>query len=103
MAEGLIRRYEAAGAPPPVLMYTDRDCCRVTGGARIGDIFAGWPDLKVSNDRVLWRSILLKDASYESIGQERPLLRSILLLLVIGTIHCHNESVRQGARQACVI
>ena len=27
MATGIIRRYEVAGIPPPVLLYTDRDCC----------------------------------------------------------------------------
>ena len=27
MASGIIRHYELASVPPPVLMYTDHDCC----------------------------------------------------------------------------
>ena len=27
MADGLMERYEKAGQPPPMLLYTDRDCC----------------------------------------------------------------------------
>ena len=27
MATGIVRRYQQAGVSPPVLLYTDRDCC----------------------------------------------------------------------------
>lgn len=34
MADGLMSRYEAAQQPPPVLLYTDRDCCSKRGPSK---------------------------------------------------------------------
>ncbi|XP_071501526.1 uncharacterized protein [Diadema antillarum] len=45
MTAGLVRRYEAAGQPPPELLYVDRGCC----GAN-SLVFKEWPDLTVRLD-----------------------------------------------------
>lgn len=34
MATGLMRRYQQAAAEPPVLIYTDRDCCSQSGPSK---------------------------------------------------------------------
>ncbi|KAI8503738.1 hypothetical protein Bbelb_187090 [Branchiostoma belcheri] len=34
LASGLMKRYKAAGQAPPVLLYTDRDCCAKNGPSR---------------------------------------------------------------------
>ena len=47
MATGIIRRYEVAGVPPPVLLYTDRDCC---GGKKVSSLFTTWQELNVLLD-----------------------------------------------------
>ena len=35
LADGLVDRYQRAGVDPPVLMYTDRDCCSLQGKSRL--------------------------------------------------------------------
>ena len=46
MAKGLVRRYEQAGVTPPLLLYSDRDCC---GGSDISKkLFPEWAQIKVS-------------------------------------------------------
>lgn len=47
MADGIVRRYEEAGVKPPILLYTDRDCC---GNTCIHSLFASWPVLLVRLD-----------------------------------------------------
>ena len=47
MATGIIRRYEVAGVPPPVLLYTDRDCC---GEKKVSSLFTTWQELNVRLD-----------------------------------------------------
>ena len=49
MATGIIRRYEVAGIPPPVLLYTDRDCC---GEKKVSSLLTTWQELNVRLD--LW-------------------------------------------------
>ena len=44
MATGIIRRYEVAGIPPPVLLYTDPDCC---GEKKVSSLFTTWQELNV--------------------------------------------------------
>ncbi|XP_071500121.1 uncharacterized protein [Diadema antillarum] len=45
MTAGLVRRYEAAGQPPPELLYVDRGCCGTNSL-----IFKEWPDLTMRLD-----------------------------------------------------
>ena len=47
LAEGLMNRYEGAGQPPPLLLYTDRDCCCKTGLLKYQSLFNRWDDLLV--------------------------------------------------------
>ena len=47
MATGIIRRYEVAGVSPPVLLYTDRDCC---GEKKVSSLFTTWHELNVRLD-----------------------------------------------------
>ena len=48
MTEGLVRRYSVAGVTPPVVLYSDRDCC---GGRHIGKkLFPEWAQLQVRLD-----------------------------------------------------
>ena len=48
MAEGLVKRYKDAGVPPPVVLYTDRDCCE--GRSIVARLFPEWPRTKVRLD-----------------------------------------------------
>ena len=41
MVQNLIRRYENASVPAPVLIYTDRDCCP---NSSLRKLFTAWPD-----------------------------------------------------------
>ena len=47
MATGIIHRYEMAGVPPSVLLYTDRDCC---GEKMVSSLFTTWQELNVCLD-----------------------------------------------------
>ena len=48
MAEGLIKRYKDGGVTPPILLYTDRDCC---GGGNIGvKLFPEWSQTQIRLD-----------------------------------------------------
>ena len=47
MATGIIRRYKVAGVPPPVFLYTDRDCC---GEKKVSSLFTTWQELNVCLD-----------------------------------------------------
>ena len=47
MATGIVRRYQQAGVSPPVLLYTDRDCC---GERPLGSLFEAWPQLRIRLD-----------------------------------------------------
>ena len=47
MATGIIRRYKVAGVPPPVILYTDRDCC---GERKVSSLFTTWQELNVRLD-----------------------------------------------------
>ena len=45
MAQGLVARYCRADVTPPLLLYTDRDCC---GTGQIGmKLFPEWPQMQV--------------------------------------------------------
>ena len=44
MASGIIGRYKLAGVPPPVLVYTDRDCC---GERNVKSLFAAWDEVTI--------------------------------------------------------
>ncbi|KAK3759937.1 hypothetical protein RRG08_062160 [Elysia crispata] len=49
MARGLVSRYQAAGVPPPQLLYVDRDCCgKFHMWAK--DLFPQWENLLVRLD-----------------------------------------------------
>ena len=50
MADGLMKRYEDANQPHPVLLYADRDCCTIHGPGRFKELFSRWPALKVLLD-----------------------------------------------------
>lgn len=50
MANGIMSRYARVNLPPPVLLYTDRDCCSSSGNSRFARLFGKWPDLKVRLD-----------------------------------------------------
>ena len=50
MADGLMKRYEDANQPHPVLLYTDRDCCTISGPGRYKELFIRWPALEVRLD-----------------------------------------------------
>ena len=47
MASVIIRRDELAGVPPPVLLYTDRDCC---GERKVSSLFTAWEQLVIRLD-----------------------------------------------------
>ena len=50
LADGLVERYSKAGQPPPVLLYTDRDCCCTDGPSKYQILFKEWDGLQVHLD-----------------------------------------------------
>lgn len=50
LADGLVRRYATAGVEPPVVMYTDRDCCSEQGLSRLKQLFSEWECMKIRLD-----------------------------------------------------
>jgi hypothetical protein len=51
MADGLINRFSRAGVTPPVLLYTDRECCSTQeGGSKLQLLFSAWENLLVRLD-----------------------------------------------------
>ncbi|KAM4533308.1 uncharacterized protein V3H82_025811 [Fundulus diaphanus] len=50
MAAGLMRRYQLAEVPPPLVMYVDRDCCRGDGVSKTAALFHEWGNLVVRLD-----------------------------------------------------
>ena len=50
MADGLISRYRSSHQPPPIILYTDRDCCCSTGPSKFQILFASWDAMEVRLD-----------------------------------------------------
>ncbi|CAH1242540.1 Hypp6817 [Branchiostoma lanceolatum] len=50
LADGLVHRYQLAGQPPPILLYTDRDCCSESGPSKFKALFSAWDKLEVRLD-----------------------------------------------------
>ena len=50
MADGLVKRYSNAGVDPPLILYTDRDCCSETGPSKFKVLFCSWNLLSVRLD-----------------------------------------------------
>ncbi|CAH1242604.1 Hypp6883 [Branchiostoma lanceolatum] len=50
LADGLVHRYQHAGQPPPILLYTDRDCCSESGPSKFKALFSAWDKLEVRLD-----------------------------------------------------
>lgn len=45
LADGLMERYKAANVDPPMLPYTDRDCCSQQGLSKFKVLFGQWQGL----------------------------------------------------------
>ncbi|CAB1438385.1 unnamed protein product [Pleuronectes platessa] len=50
MADGLMRRYSAAGKAPSRVLYVDRDYCSVAGRCKTAQMFGEWDQLVVRQD-----------------------------------------------------
>ena len=50
LADGLVNRYSAANVDPPVLLYTDRDCCSESGPSKFQVLFGAWESLQIHLD-----------------------------------------------------
>ena len=49
----LIRRYKAAGQAPPSLIYTDTDCCSLSGPPKAAQLFHEWDHIQVNILRIM--------------------------------------------------
>ena len=52
-------RYEKARQDPPLLLYTDQNCCNISGASRCAQLFVEWGHLQVRkfmnyNEKVMW-------------------------------------------------
>lgn len=45
-----MERYTMAQQAPPLLLYTDRDCCNSNGASKYNHLFDKWPDMVVRLD-----------------------------------------------------
>ena len=50
LANGLMERFDKAKQPPPLLLYTDRDCCAMNGPSKYQRLIDKWPNLLVRLD-----------------------------------------------------
>ena len=50
LADGIVNRYAAANVNPPVLLYTDRDCCSESGPSKFQVLFGAWESLTIRLD-----------------------------------------------------
>eukprot|EP00794_Sanderia_malayensis_P021122 gene21122-23194_t len=50
MADGLMDRYAAASVEPPVVIYTDRDCCSASGLSKYQQLFNRWSSVEIRLD-----------------------------------------------------
>ena len=51
MADGLVKRFAEAGVQPPLILYTDRDCCGCQEGpSRFNSLFSSWASMVVRLD-----------------------------------------------------
>ena len=52
MVDGIVDRFSRADVDPPVLLYTDRECCSSTqeGGSKFRLLFSAWENLQVRLD-----------------------------------------------------
>lgn len=57
MADGLVKRFAAAGEASPQIRYTDRDCCGSRDQSRFNALFSSWPNMVVRLDifHFMWR------------------------------------------------
>jgi hypothetical protein len=72
MADGLIGRYERARIPPPILLYTDRDCCKTDGPSKFQRLFSKWDHLIVRLDSWHFSAVLQKHAKTSRIPSMDP-------------------------------
>ena len=54
MTAALVKRYQRAEVKPPLLIYTDRDCCSKDGNSKVNELFKEWPLLHVRLDFWHW-------------------------------------------------
>ena len=52
MVDGIVNRFSRADVDPPVLLYTDQECCSSTqeGGSKFRLLFSAWENLQVRLD-----------------------------------------------------
>lgn len=50
LADGIVTRYKDAKVEPPIILYTDRDCCSYQGASKFEALFSEWPHLKIKLD-----------------------------------------------------
>lgn len=65
MADGLVKRYSDAGRRPPLVLYTDRECCG-DRCSRYNQLFEAWPDLMVRLDIYHYMRRFALDVTSES-------------------------------------
>ena len=66
MAEGLMDRFSKAGQPNPVILYTDRDCCKKGESSKYQRLFYRWNELLVRLDSWHFMRRLSKSCTNES-------------------------------------
>ena len=66
LANGLVERYKAANMDPPMLLYTDRDCCSQQGSSKFQVLFCHWQGLIVRLDIWHFMRRLAKGCTSES-------------------------------------
>ena len=50
LADGLVKRYADAKVNHPQILYTDRDCCSMSGPSKYQVLFSAWGNLEIRLD-----------------------------------------------------
>ncbi|XP_057300249.1 uncharacterized protein LOC130630686 [Hydractinia symbiolongicarpus] len=69
MADGIVDRYAKANVTPPIILYTDRDCCCYNGPSKFNVLFSAWPNLTVKLD--IWH--FMRRISFGCTSESHPL------------------------------
>lgn len=69
LADGIVKRYMNAHVDPPILLYTDRDCCSYQGPSKYQVLFSAWPDLEVKLD--IWH--YMRRIAFGCTSEQHPL------------------------------
>ncbi|XP_043980688.1 uncharacterized protein LOC122835588 [Gambusia affinis] len=101
MAKGLMARFDRAGAPAPIIIYADSNCCRDSGSSFLEKLFADWVQkgtvvrLDIRHWLHRWDAVVIKQ-SHAKYGLFMSALAGAVLAYNRDDMSLLIQAVRQG-------